>query len=79
MQIAAPSGAAAYNVQGSIFPSLLKIGVSRPENEMSAFNKNMLKEQLQRLLILVIGGCSMVSSKVLTVAEGNTREYVYNG
>ena len=79
IQIAAPSGAAAFNVQGSTLHSLLNIGVAHPENELSEKRKEQLTEQLQRLLILIIDERSMISSKVLAVTERNTRECIYNG
>jgi hypothetical protein len=79
VQIAAPSGAAAFNVQGSTLHSLLNIGVANPEKEISEKRKEQLRAQLQRLLILVIDKQSMISSKVLAAAERNTRECIYNG
>lgn len=79
IQIAAPSGAAAYNVQGSTLHSLLNIGVTNPENELTEKRKEQLTEQLQRLLILIIDERSMISSKVLAASERNTRECIYNG
>ena len=79
IQIAAPSGAAAFNVQGSTLHSLLNIGVAHPENELSEKRKEQLTEQLQRLLILIIDERSMISSKVLAATERNTRECIYNG
>ena len=79
VQIAAPSGAAAFNVQGSTLHSLLNIGVANPEKEISEKRKEQLRAQLQRLLILVIDERSMISSKVLAAAERNTRECIYNG
>jgi ATPase subunit of ABC transporter with duplicated ATPase domains len=54
VQIAAPSGAAAFNVQGSTLHSLLIIGVANPEKEIPEKRKEQLRAQLQRLLILVI-------------------------
>ena len=78
VQIAAPSGAAVFNVQESTLHSLLNIGVANPEKEISE-RKEQLRAQLQRLLILVINKRSMISSKVLAVAERNTRICIYNG
>lgn len=79
IQIAAPSGAAAFNVQGSTMHSLLNIDVTNPENKLSEKRKEQLTEQLQRLLVLIIDERSMISSKVLAAAERNTRECIYMG
>jgi len=79
VQVAAPSGAAAFNVQGSTLHNLLSLGVSHPENKLSAAKKEKLMEQLDKLLILIIDERSMISSKVLAAAERNTRECVFNG
>lgn len=79
VQIAAPSGAAAFNVQGSTLHSLLNIGVQNPEEDLSEKRKDKLKAQLLRLLILIIDERSMISSKVLAAAERNTRLCIFNG
>lgn len=79
VQIAAPSGAAAFNVQGSTLHNLLSLGVSHPEKPLTEKKKENLKKQLERLLVLVIDERSMISSKVLAAAERNIRECIYNG
>ena len=79
VQIAAPSGAAAFNVQGSTLHNLLSLGVVHPENPLTEIRKEKLKQQLERLLVLIIDERSMISSKVLAAAERNTRECIYNG
>ena len=79
VQIAAPSGAAAFNVQGSTLHSLLSLGVAHPEKPLTELKKEKLKEQLERLLVLVIDERSMISSKILAAAERNVRECIYNG
>jgi hypothetical protein len=63
----APSGAAAYNVQGSTLHHLLGIGVSRPENKA----RDKLLDRLKNPLCLFIDERSMLSSKVLGAAERN--------
>ena len=79
VQVAAPSGAAAFNVQGSTLHSLLNIGVSNPEDDLSEYKIDKLKKQLLRLLILIIDERSMINSKVLAAAERNTRLCIFNG
>ena len=79
IQIAAPSGAAAFNVQGSTIHNLLGVRVSHPEKGLTEQTKARLLEQLERLLVLIIDERSMISSKVLAAAERNTRECIYKG
>ena len=79
VQIAAPSGAAAFNVQGSTIHNLLGVRVSHPEKGLSEPTKARLLEQLEQLLVLIIDERSMISSKVLAAAERNTRECIYHG
>ena len=79
VQIAAPSGAAAFNVQGSTIHNLLGVRVSHPEKGLTQQTKARLLEQLERLLVLIIDERSMISSKVLAAAERNTRECIYKG
>ena len=79
VQIAAPSGAAAFNVQGSTIHNLLGVRVSNPEKGIQEKTKSRLLEQLERLLVLIIDERSMISSKVLAAAKRNTRECIYRG
>ena len=67
VQIAAPSGAAAFNVQGSTIHNLLGVRVSHPEKGLSKPTKARLLEQLEQLLVLIIDEHSMISSNVLVV------------
>ena len=79
VQVAAPSGAAAFNVQGSTIHRLLSVSVKNPEQELPDKTRDRLKKQLQRLLVLIVDERSMISSKVLAAAERNTRQCIYNG
>jgi hypothetical protein len=69
--IGAPSGAAAFNVQGSRLHHLLGIGVSRPVDNITQKVQDKLQSQLKNVLCLIIDKRSMVSSKVLGAAERN--------
>jgi hypothetical protein len=69
VQIAAPSGAAAFNVQGSTIHNLLGVRVTNPEKGLMEITKSRLLEQLEQLLVLIIDGRIMISSKVLAAAE----------
>jgi hypothetical protein len=77
--IGAPSGAAAFNVQGSTLHHLLGIGVSRPEGKITEKVQDKLQSQLKNVLCLIIDKRSMLSSKVLGAAERNIQKTVYNG
>ena len=79
VQIAAPTGAAAFNVQGSTIHNFLGVRVTYPEKSLAENTKSRLLDQLERLLVLVIDERSMISSKVLAAAERNTRECIYRG
>jgi hypothetical protein len=77
--IGAPSGSAAFNVQGSTLHHLLGIGVTRPEDNITQKVQEKLQSQLKNVLCLFIDERSMLSSKVLSAAERNIRKTVYNG
>ena len=79
VQVAAPSGAAAFNVQGSTIHRLLSINVNKPHKELPDKTRQRLQKQLERLLVLIIDERSMINSKVLAAAERNTRQCIYNG
>jgi hypothetical protein len=79
VKVGAPSGAAAYNVQGSTLHHLLGISVSRPEEIITGTALENLQERLKHLLCLIIDEQSMISSKVLAAAERNVRHSVYKG
>ena len=79
VQVAAPSGAAAFNVQGSTIHRLLGITPNYEHVKLGEAAKERLKLQLERLLILIIDERSMINSKVLAAAERNTRDCIYNG
>ena len=77
--VGAPSGAAAYNVQGSTLHHLLGIGVSRPEDNITQKVRDKLLDRLKNPLCLFVDERSMLSSKVLGAAERNIQQTVYNG
>jgi hypothetical protein len=79
VKVGAPSGAAAYNVQGSTLHRLLGINVSRPEDNLTGLLLENMQECLKHLLCLIIDERSMLSSKVLAAAERNIRHSVYKG
>ena len=54
VQVVAPSGAAAFNVQGSTIHNLLGVRVKYPEKGLTENSKARLLYQLERLLVLII-------------------------
>ncbi len=74
----APSGAAAYNVQGSTLHHLLGIRVSRPEDNITQKVRDKLLDQLKNPLCSFIDKRNMLSSKVLGATERNIQQTVYN-
>ncbi len=79
IQVGAPTGAAAFNVQGSTLHRLLGINVSHPEESLHETTKEQLKSRLTNLLCLMIDKQSMLSSIILAVTERNVRECVFSG
>jgi hypothetical protein len=79
LMVGAPSGSAAFNVQGSTLHHLLGIRVTRPEDNITKKVQEKLQKQLKDTLCLIIDERSMLSSKVLGAAERNIRTAVYNG
>jgi hypothetical protein len=79
IQVGAPTGAAAFNVQGSTLHRLLGINVSHPEESLHETTKEQLKSRLSNLLCLMIDEQSMLSSIILAVTKRNVRECVFKG
>ncbi len=79
VKVGAPSGAAAYNVQGSTLHHLLGINVSRPEDKLTGAALENMQKCLKHLLCVIIDEWSMLISKVLAAAVRNIRHSVYKG
>lgn len=79
VQVAAPSGAAAYNVQGCTLHRLLKIKPKQAEKPLGVNERSKLLSQLKRLLVLIIDERSQINSMDLAAAEIHTRECIYRG
>jgi hypothetical protein len=79
IRVAAPTGGAAYNVQGCTLHRCLRLSVdstqlSRP---LSDDKQVELASELERLLMLIVDERSMLSSKLIAAAERNLRHCVY--
>jgi hypothetical protein len=72
--IGAPTGTAAFNVQGSMLYHLLGIGVSRPGDNITQKVWDKLQSQLKNVLFLIIAKKRMLSSKVIGAAEKTSKQ-----
>ena len=79
VQVAAPSGSAAYNVGGCTLHSLLGINVQMPWKSLNDVKKKELKKKLKELLVLMVDERSMLNSHVTFGAEEHVRECAFNG
>ena len=82
VRVVAPTGVAAYNVNGETFHHLFHMGVSKREYSSGTMSKETRKKLVQKfrcLLALVIDERSLVSSKVLGTAEHMASETMHGG
>lgn len=79
IKVAAPTGGAAYNVQGCTIHRLLNVDVDRPWRKLSDDRKRYLQANLKDLLCLLIDERSMIQSKVICCAERNLRQTAFGG
>ena len=79
VKVAAPSGGAAYNVQGCTMHRCLSIAVDKKKlcQPLSPERQNDLANQLIHMLMLIVDERSMLNSKILAAAERNIRHCVY--
>ena len=79
VQVAAPTGSSAYNVNGCTLHRLLGIDVNFPTKNLSREQTDALKTQLQRLMVLIIDERSLLSCQVVAAAEDHARNAAFNG
>lgn len=79
IQVAAPSGGAAYNVQGCTLHRLLSLSVDSKTicNKLSEEKQSELAQRLENLLMLIVDERSMISSTMLAAAERNLRHCAF--
>lgn len=79
VQVAAPSGGAAYNVQGCTLHRLLSLSVDKKIlcNDLSDDKQTELSKRLENLLMLIIDERSMIGSSLLAAAERNLRHCAF--
>jgi len=82
VKVAAPTGAAAFNVYGETFHHLLKRRVSNNNyvpNSLSKEKRIALIKKFQALLCLIVDERSLLSSKDLGTAERMIAETIFDG
>ncbi len=77
--VGAPTRGAPFNVHGSTLHCLFGINVARSEDVLSKATKENVKLRLTNLLCLMIDEQSMLSSKILAVAERNVSKCAFKG
>ena len=79
VKVAAPSGAAAFNVRGCTLHRLLGIDTNSPSKKMSKERLKSLQKSLMDMLVLMIDERSMINSDVMAATENNLRLAVFGG
>lgn len=82
VRVVAPTGVAAYNVNGETFHHLFHMGVSGKEynaNNIPKTTRSKLIEKFKTLLALIIDERSLVSSRLLGTAEALASETMHGG
>jgi len=82
VKVVAPTGTAAFNVNGETFHHLLKNRVTKTEYKpftMSKEKENILKRRFSGMLALICDERSLITSNVLGTAEQMISETIYNG
>lgn len=77
--VAAPTGAAAYNVGGMTLHRLLGINIWDPDKEPSVAMKKRISAMLRSTVVLIIDERSMISQEVLGAAEQNVSIMAHGG
>ena len=79
IKVAAPSGGAAYNVQGCTLHRLLSLSVDPKTlcNDLSEEKCSELAQRLENLLMLIVDERSMISSGMLAATERNLRHCAF--
>ena len=82
IRVIAPTGVAAYNVNGETFHHLFQMGVTGKEyqsNNMSQFTRKKLIQTFKMTLAIVIDERSLVTSRLLGTAEAMASETMHGG
>jgi len=79
VKIAAPTGAAAYNVGGETVHRTWGINPHKPSQELGKKATKRLKASSKHILLIVMDERSMLTADVMGAAERNTAKTVHNG
>ena len=77
--VAAPTGAAAFNVHGQTMHRLFGIDPFQPSKHMSELKARQLRKVLRRTVAIIMDERSMISCDVLGAAERNVAEHAHGG
>ena len=79
VKVAAPSGGAAYNVQGCTMHRCFSLSVDKAKllEPLSEERQNDLAARLSHMLMLIVDERSMLNSKLLAATERNMRHCAY--
>jgi hypothetical protein len=76
--VAAPTGSAAFNVNGETLHRLVSIGISKNEEPLSDAKKKILLERFSDLLCLIIDERSLLSATTISKAETRIKTTIHN-
>lgn len=82
VKVVAPTGVAAYNVNGETFHHCFNMGVNKGEykaNTMTAHARKKLVKKFKTLLALIVDERSLVPTKILGQAETMLAETIFEG
>ena len=82
VRVAAPTGVAAFNVNGETFHHMLNMGISKLDYKAESLNgpsRERLIKKFKVLLALIIDERSMVNSRILGTAEQMISETIHGG
>ena len=76
--VAAPTGSAAFNVNGETLHRLVSIGISKNEEPLTEVKKKILLSRFSNLLCLIIDERSLLSATTISKAETRIKKTIHN-
>ena len=77
-QVAAPTGSAAFNVNGETRHRLVSMGITKTQEPMTLHKRKKLVKRFETMLCLIIDERSLLSASDLGKAEDRIAETIYN-
>ena len=77
-QVAAPTGSAAFNVNGETLHRLVSMGITKTQEPMTLHKRKKLVKKFETMLCLVIDERSLLSASDLGKAEDRIAQTIYN-